>query len=141
VPGEFPGILEEAADKNFVDADEFLQSITRSEDGPSNAIPELQPVQIGQSRMSAHSVAFHQLAQEKRVTAVFEYEEPVPQQFRVKLTLGGQWDIVDAGPWPSKKAAKEAVCEKGIQVLRNMEAKATAPPSSDENWVGILQRK
>jgi hypothetical protein len=143
-PGEFPDATPDTPDVShaFVDADEFLQSIpTSSEDKRPSAIPGLQPRQIGQSRTSEHSVAFHELAQEKRITAVFEYDEVTPQQFSVKATLDGQAVVEDAGPFPSKKAAKEAVCERGLQVLSGMEGMVNPPPSNSENWVGMLQRK
>ncbi|KAH0543007.1 hypothetical protein FGG08_002615 [Glutinoglossum americanum] len=143
VPGGSLDASEDAADMNhaLVDADEFLRNLTpaRYEDGPAGVIPALQPVKIGQSRSSVNSVAFHRLAQEKGVTPVFVFKELVPQQFSAKLTLSGQVDIEDAGSWPSKKAAKEAVCEKGIQALMGMEGRVAIPPSSDENWVGKLQ--
>jgi hypothetical protein len=137
LPGEYPDALQEAASTdNFFDADEFLRSIpVRLED------PPLQPVQIGQSRLPTNSIALNQLAQEKRIMAVFEYEEVAPQKFGVKLTLDGRWHVEDAGPWPSKKAAKEAICERGIQALKDMESTMAVPPSDDQNWVGTLQRR
>ncbi|KAH0563074.1 hypothetical protein GP486_002355 [Trichoglossum hirsutum] len=143
LPGEFPNASPDTPDASqaFVDADEFLQSIpTGSGDGDSNATPALQPVRIGQSRTSEHSVAFHKLAQEKRITPVFEYEEVSPQRFGVKLTLEGRVVVKEAGPWPSKKAAKEAVCKRGIHDLSEMKGTVNPPPPSNgENWVGTLQ--
>jgi hypothetical protein len=150
LPGEGPNMLPDIADADhiFVDADEYLQSIPPNftssialRNRPPALQPDIHPVQIGQSQSSEHSVAFHQLAQEKRVTASFEFKEPAPQQFGVTLTLGGQRIVEELGPWPSKKAAKEAVCAKGYQVLRDMEGMLVPAPATGENWVGKLQRR
>ncbi|KAI9771174.1 MAG: hypothetical protein M1840_002525 [Geoglossum simile] len=133
-------------DHVFVDADEYLQGIfssltspTASKNGPPAINPTIQPVQIGRTRTSEHSVAFHHLAQEKRITYEFVFNEPIPQQFSVTLTLGGQRVVEEQGLWPSKKAAKEAVCAKARQVLKDMEGTLMPTQETGENWVGMLQ--
>ncbi|KAI9777543.1 MAG: hypothetical protein M1839_008837 [Geoglossum umbratile] len=148
IPAPASGLQDVSdSDHIFVDADEYLQGIptstpgpTTSRDEPSKVMPAIQPVQIGQSRSSKHSVVFHLLAQEKRIAATFEFKEPTPQQFSVTLTLDDRRVVEEPGPWPSKKAAKEAVCEKGYQVLTGMEGIATPTPTNIENWVGMLQQ-
>lgn len=110
----------------------------------------LVPVPLGKPRggQPLYIPRLYQLAQSRGISPVFEYDENSPQHFSVKLTLE---DLVveDAGPFKSKKEAKESVAEKGFFALKlHPEVKisphsvdktnASLPEASQEPWVSIL---
>jgi hypothetical protein len=90
----------------------------------------------------------YQLAQVRGLAPQFEFDENTPQHFGVRLALG-ELVVEDAGPYRSKKDAKEAVAEKGFFALSarpdvtmvspcaaaGVEVNADVP---QEPWIAIL---
>lgn len=89
---------------------------------------------------------FHHLCQERGMVPVFEYDEPTPQIFSVKLKLGS-FELDEPARFRSKKAAKEAISARAIPMVPKMprgggpgingQQQQQQQPST-ENWVGKL---
>ena len=87
--------------------------------------------------------ALHEYAQEHGlVQPEFEYDEIRPQMFSVRLRIGLE-EISDVGPFPSKKAAKETIAARGLELLKRNAIQGSKNGKiphvqSDVNWIGKL---
>ncbi len=88
----------------------------------------------------------YELCQPRGLQPEFLFEEPWPQNFKVRLIIAGR-DISEGKLFPNKKAAKEAIARKGIEVLMNdpelaskgsLVMMSAGGPPTGENWVGKL---
>ena len=101
-----------------------------------------EPVSLG-SKTSHHVSALTTLCQTRGVQPVFEIEgEPSVPDFGGVLRIG-ETTIASEERWRSKKEAREALAEKGMEAVRNMEVKKKEPgtaktPGETKNWVGML---
>jgi hypothetical protein len=102
--------------------------------GPSGLVP----IPLGKPRSSEHVQALFRLAQARRITPGFEFSEVSPQKFAVKLVFGTVV-IEDAGPFNSKKEAKESVCQKGLDTLKSVPEQPAGESSKDGSAVGVPQ--
>lgn len=56
----------------------------------------------------------------------------------------GDVTIASDERWHSKKEAREALAEKGLEAVKDMEAKrkgTSTPAEKDKNWIGMLVGK
>ena len=97
----------------------------------------LEPVSLG-SKTSHHVAALTTLCQAKGITAVFEIDGVM--DFGGVLKIDGT-TVTSEERWRSKKDAKEGLAEKGLDVVKTMDAKRKQSETSGEagkNWVGML---
>ena len=98
-----------------------------------------EPVQLG-VRTSQHVTTLFHLCQERSIVPEFEIDGN-QDGFGGVLRIGEQ-TVAGKQKWGSKKAAKEALAEKGVEVVKGIEAKRKSPPArggaSPENWIGKL---
>jgi hypothetical protein len=101
------------------------------------------PVSLG-SKTSHHVSALNHLCQLKGISAVFEIDGDASH-----ADFGGVLKIENVivtreERWHSKKEAKEALAEKGLEIVKTMEVKRKEPGMFGEvakNWIGILHGK
>lgn len=101
-----------------------------------------QPVSLG-SKSSHHTVAFGLLCQKKGLVPDFQIDGDAIADFGGILQIG---DVTIASDerWHSKKEAREALAEKGLEAVKDMEAKrkgTSTPAEKDKNWIGMLVGK
>ncbi|KAJ9668407.1 hypothetical protein H2201_001455 [Coniosporium apollinis] len=78
-------------------------------------------IPIGKPRTPGHTIAFYQLCQARGVVPSFEFPEKLGgQRFGFRLEVAGRV-VEEEGPWGSKKEAKEAACERGLEVLKELQ--------------------
>ena len=110
---------------------------------PEPEIDPAQPVSLG-SKSSHHLIAFHTLCQQKGLVPDFQIEGDASiADFGGSLKIGNQ-SITSDERWHSKKEAREALAEKGLDIVQGMEAKRKGPDTigeKDKNWIGILLGK
>lgn len=99
-----------------------LSNISNGSNGSRGVAAEPQTlIPIGKSRTTEHTIAFHQLCQARGVVPSFEFPEVLGgQQFGFRLEVAGRV-VEEEGPWGSKKEAKEAACERGLEVLKELQ--------------------
>lgn len=148
-PSNIPPSAFEAADLPVYDIDSYLAqnvglratpakkpSGAPKESDPA-AIESLEPVPLG-TKTSFYVGALNQLCQSKGFFPIFEIEGDVD--------FGGILKLRDAAVasdrrWPSKREARESLAEKGLEVVKGMEAKGKepgVPQAVGRNWVGML---
>ena len=104
---------------------------------PQMASERLEPISLG-SKTRHHVAALNTLCQAKGVTAIFEIDGVVDFGGVLKI---GETTVNSEERWKSKKDAKEGVAEKGLDILRALEAKgkqSEKPGEAGKNWVGML---
>ncbi len=97
----------------------------------------LRPVSLG-SKTRHHVAALNTLCQTKGLTAVFEIDGVVDFGGVLKIE---ETTVTSEERWSSKKDAKEGLAEKGMDVVKAMEAKRkqlATPGEAGKNWVGML---
>ncbi|KAI9791705.1 MAG: hypothetical protein M1816_003515 [Peltula sp. TS41687] len=97
--------------------------------------------QITATRDPQAIAKLHELCQSRSLPQPrFEFEEVALQLFAARLEISGYVDISPPTPFPSKKAAKEAVAAQGLEMLQNTPAVAVnnQPQQPEINWVGKL---
>ncbi|MCJ1468621.1 hypothetical protein MMC07_007250 [Pseudocyphellaria aurata] len=97
-----------------------------------------QPVQLGTPKTNHHVSTLNQLCQKRGMLPEYEIEG---DQFgfggRLKI---GKETISRDERWPSKKEAREALAETGLEVIKGMQEVEKAPVAGAQtNWVGLLQ--
>ncbi|KAI9848294.1 MAG: hypothetical protein M1837_000558 [Sclerophora amabilis] len=108
---------------------------------------------IDQSSNSQSIALLNHLSQTRGLSLNYEFASTNLQLpaagngFGVRLRVGDVLDVVEAGPYRTKKKAKEVVAEKALALLKEKEATSAAldvrtgdgDKASKENWVGKLQ--
>ena len=96
------------------------------------------PVQLAKS--SHHVAVLNQLCQERGLVPTYEIDgDQLSGGFWGWLKIGNE-TIGRDEKWPSKKDAKEALAERGVEMVRNMQAKGKEPVNgAQKNWIGMLQ--
>ena len=74
------------------------------------------------------------------LNARYEIDGEHPTGFSGSLQLGSHTITMDER-WPSKKAAKEGLAQKGLAVVRDLNRKKAEDEGSVENWIGLLNSK
>ena len=100
----------------------------------------LQPVSLG-SRSNHHATALNLLCQRKGLVPDFQIDGDAS-----KADFGGFLKIGDVvitrdERWHSKKDAREALAERGLEIVKGMEAEKNVPNTpgvKDKNWIGLL---
>ncbi|KAI9882824.1 MAG: hypothetical protein M1823_005422 [Watsoniomyces obsoletus] len=103
----------------------------------------------GQVIRTSQSVSrLYEMCQPRGLQPEFQFEEPWPQNFRVKLIIAGKEIPSEPVLFPNKKAAKEAVARKAVEVLENDpewgmvmnggNGVIGGGAATGENWVGKL---
>ncbi len=102
---------------------------------------EPQPVQLGGAKTSHHVSALNHLCQQRGLVPLFEIVAQEEGGFGGWLRVGNE-TVVSYEKWFSKKEAKEALAEKGVEILKSMGDKGKGPASEEDNknWVGLLMR-
>ncbi|KAI9719285.1 MAG: hypothetical protein M1812_003615 [Candelaria pacifica] len=102
--------------------------------------PTNTPVQIGKTHSAAHVIEFYKLCQERGLAPEFIFTGAADRaEFAVRVEFG-EYNLVEAGPFASKKEAKEVAAEKGVRVLRDVPIpeKLVKEGEKGQNWVGML---
>ena len=122
-----------------------LQSGPTKPSAPAPTSFPIEPVQLGAPKSSHHVTLLYQLCQDRGYTPVFHIEESAQgsQRFGGRLIVGRETITLDF-PEGSKKEARQALAEKGCELVRHMDDKSK-PKKDDvvkaENWVGKLTGK
>lgn len=107
---------------------------------PKPEMDPSQPVSLG-SNSSHHLIALHMLCQQKGLVPDFQIDGDASNaDFGGLLKIGGV-TIASDERWHSKKEAREALAEKGLDTVKGMEAKRkelATPGEKDRNWIGRL---
>ncbi len=88
-----------------------------------------------------HMPALHHHCQIRGLVPEFEIGGDQHGGFGGSVKIGIQ-TITREEKWPTKKAAKEGLAEKGLEVVKAMQLKRKGPSSGSgatENWIGMLQ--
>ena len=99
-----------------------------------------QPVSLG-SKSTHHVSTLNMLCQQKGLVPDFQIDGDASNtDFGGFLKIG---DVVIARDerWHSKKEAREALAEKGLETVKGMDAEKKAPNTpgvKDKNWIGLL---
>lgn len=100
-----------------------------------------QPVQVGRPKTIHNVPALNHLCQVRNLVPQFEIEVQANGGFGGCLRIGTETVYSHEG-FPSKKEAKEALAEKGVELVNSMviKGKETGKSSEEErkNWVGLL---
>ncbi len=103
-------------------------------------------ISLGRARTGEHVSALYLLCAKRNITPSFDYTERSLSKFGGRLFLG-ETVVEDEGPYASKKAAKEAVAEKGCIILKAMpdfvthvsqKQQRVSQKQQPENWIGLL---
>ncbi|RPA97538.1 hypothetical protein L873DRAFT_1741872 [Choiromyces venosus 120613-1] len=105
-----------------------------------------QPILLTTSITTTHAKDLHELCQSHvRLVPLFTFEQNKPQEFTVVLKLVGPVEtkeIIVPGIFPSKRHAKEAAAELGINYVRDLpkdgSSRLFTMEQEPENWVGLL---
>lgn len=99
-----------------------------------------QPVPLGTPKTSHYTVAFYQLCQERGFVPQFEIDGDEFDGFGGWLKVGNE-TIGSEERWRTKKSAKEGLAQKGLGIVKDMDAriKSSAAQASEKNWIGLLQ--
>ncbi|MCJ1339498.1 hypothetical protein MMC09_004788 [Bachmanniomyces sp. S44760] len=151
IPATHTSISEKTFDvREFLEANASLidtssstetRGVTHDESQPSEAT-EPQTIQPRISSISQQLTTFHIACQKKGIVPIFEIE-PVSSgkrvRFKGKLKLGEQVVVVGDGKvmWASKKDAKGALAQAGIEIVEKTEIVGIGEDL--RNWVGILE--
>ena len=137
-----PSALQ-AAGLPIYDVDAFLaapENATLLHHAPDRKNAPTQPVSLG-SRSNHHVTTLNLLCQQKGLVPDFQIDGGASNaDFGGFLKIG---DVVIArdGRWHSKKEAREALAERGLETVKSMEAEKKVPKTSgvkDKNWIGLL---
>ena len=109
------------------------------------SVPDMeppQPVSLG-SKSSNHSVAFNLLCQKKGLVPDFQIDGDASNADFGGVLKIGDVSIASDERWHSKKEVREALAEKGLEAVKDMEAKGketsnSTPGERDKNWIGML---
>ena len=106
---------------------------------PKPEVDPGQPVLLG-SQSAHHLTAFNLLCQQKGIVPDFQIEGDASNADFGGLLKIGDETIVDDERWHSKKEARQALAEKGLEAVKKMEAKKKEKgvPSEERNWIGTL---
>ena len=97
-----------------------------------------QPISLG-SKSSHHMTAFNLLCQQKGLVPDFQIDGDVSNANFGGILKVGDVTIASDERWHSKKEAREALAEMGLESVKGMEAKRRAQGTSGEkNWIGML---
>ena len=139
--------LNESANRVLLDSatKNKLQSEPTKSSTPAPSSFPIEPVQLGAPKSSHHVTLLYQICQDRGYTPVFHVEESAQgsQRFGGMLIVGRETVTLDL-PEGSKKEARQALAEKGCELVRCLDAKSK-PKKDDavkaENWVGKLTGK
>lgn len=110
---------------------------------PEPEINPAQPVSLG-SKSAHHVTVLNLLCQQKGHVPDFQIDGDASNaDFGGFLKIGDE-TITSDERWHSKKEAREALAEIGLETVKGMEAKKKEPGTpgkKDKNWIGMLQGK
>lgn len=102
-----------------------------------------QPVQLGGAKTNHHVTILYQLCQSRGLVPQFEIEAQPNGGFGGWLQVGNE-TIFSSEGWLNKKEAKEALAEKGLELVKGMgdkkNGKGVAAEGEPKNWIGLLLR-
>lgn len=110
---------------------------------PKPEVDSAQPVSLG-SKSSHHVSALTILCQQKGLVPDFQIDGDVSNADFGGLLKIGDVTIASDERWHSKKEAREALAEIGLETVKGMEAKKTESSTlgvKDKNWIGMLLGK
>ena len=124
---------------------------TRSQTSPISGSPPLPDTishvnakQLGvplTTILTTHNVGkLNNQCQKLGLNARYEIDGDQPTGFGGFLQLGSHTITMDER-WPSKKAAREGLAQKGLAVVKDLNRKKAEDESSVENWIGLLHSK
>lgn len=91
--------------------------------------------------LTTHNVGqLNNLCQTLGLSARYEIDGDQPIGFGGYLQLGPH-TITRDERWPSKKAAREGLAQKGLAILKDLQSERAEEESSVDNWVGMLHSK
>ena len=131
-------------DPDIWSLDDFTEQCVSKHPAYTNTRPQAIP--LGKARTGEHVSALYHLCAKHNITPSFEYTEPSLRKFWSKLFLD-KTVVEDQGLYASKKEAKEAVAEKGCNILRAMPHLITRVSQNQQrvsqnqqpvNWIGLL---
>ena len=98
------------------------------------------PVPLG-SRSSHHLIALNNLCQQKGFVSDFQIDGDASKADFGGLLKVGDVIIASDERWHSKKEAREALAEMGLETVKCMAAvrkELGTPSEKDKNWIGML---
>ena len=99
-----------------------------------------QPVSLG-SRSTHHVTTLNLLCQQKGLVPDFQIDGSASNADFGGLLKIGDVVITRDERWHSKKEAREALAERGLETVKGMEAEKKGPNTlgvKDKNWIGLL---
>lgn len=122
----------------------LIASMSKSSAATTTTYGAPLPVQLGGPKTAHHIPALHHLCQVRKLVPQFEIETQAGGRFGGCLRIGTE-TILSHETFPTKKEAKEALAEKGVELVKDMVDKGKeVGPSSEEkrkNWIGLLLGK
>ena len=111
---------------------------------PPDTISHVNAKQLGvplTTTLTTHHVGqLNNQCQALGLSARYEIDGDQPTGFGGFLQLGSHTITMDER-WPSKKAAREGLAQKGLAVVRDLKRKKTDDERPVENWIGLLNSK
>ena len=105
---------------------------------PTPHVEPQQPVLIGQTRSSQHIQTLHYLCQQRGIIPEFDLNGGTSTDWGGWLRIN-EHNIGSDQRWPTKKAAREGLAEKAIEIVKDIQIMgAQVRTSSQINWVGRL---
>lgn len=102
-----------------------------------------EPVSLG-SKSSHHVTALNLLCQQKGLLPDFQVDGDASNAIFWGVLKVGDVTITSDERWHSKKEAREALAERGFDIVKGMDGKrkeASAPGEKEKNWIGVLLGK
>ena len=102
-----------------------------------------QPVSLG-SKSAHHVTVLNLLCQQKGFVLDFQIDGDASHADFGGFLKIGDVTIASDERWHSKKEAREALAEMGLETVKGMEAKKNEPGTpgkKDKNWIGMLHGK
>lgn len=103
------------------------------DNGPLAAV---QPVQLGESTSSFHTVELNQLGQQLGIVPQYDFEGDTQQGWGGTLRLGERTITKDGMRWQTKKAAKDGLSELGLEAIKGTGSAQSM--LNTRNWAGLL---
>ena len=110
---------------------------------PKPEIDITRPIPLG-SKSGHHVSALYMLCQQKRLKPNFEIDGDASNADFGGLLKIGDKTIASDKRWHSKKEAREALAQMGIEIVKGIEAtskESSTRKEEDKNWVGMLMRE
>lgn len=99
-------------------------------------VARVQPVQLGEPTSSFHTEELNQLGQKLAIVPQYDFEGDNQQGWDGTLRLGERTITKMGKRWQTKKAAKEALAELGLEVMKGTTSEENMV--NMRNWAGML---